>query len=347
MFHPSNRRKQYDGYYNEEYSRNGPVVSINVPVCVTYERPTERVLFHPGRDCNPFFHIVESMWMLAGMNNLGPLVHYVSNFGDYSDDNETLNGAYGYRWRNGVQRPGFSEAQRDQLNILVEHLKSTPNSRRAVLQMWNVEDDLLKIDSSKDVCCNLSVCFSIRKESQSEGEVAVYGEDPGSLDMTVFNRSNDAIWGLAGANAVHFSFLQEYIATRLQMNVGKYHQITNNLHVYTKNQDFDKWSETDIDHYMVLEQKEQIFVPLLVDDETFLKEIRLLLGTPYDIANIVPTEPFLLKVVHPMMHAYNLHKKRRYDESMFFCQQILAPDWRKVAIEWIQRREAKWLQRKS
>ena len=36
-------------------------------------------------------------------------------------------------------------------------------SRRAVLQMWNVEDDLLKVDSSRDVCCNLSVLFTVER----------------------------------------------------------------------------------------------------------------------------------------------------------------------------------------
>jgi hypothetical protein len=33
--------------------------------------------------------------------------------------------------------------------------------------------------------------------------------------MTVTNRSNDLCWGMLGANYVHFTILQEYLAARL------------------------------------------------------------------------------------------------------------------------------------
>src|SRR5690606_25634418 len=114
---------------------------------------------------------------LAGRNDVAPLAYYNSRMTEFSDDGETFNGAYGYRWRHGKidgESPVWSERNDlnvkgghgiDQLQILIQHLKTNPNSRRAVLQMWNVEDDLLKVDSSKDVCCNLSACFSIRNTS--------------------------------------------------------------------------------------------------------------------------------------------------------------------------------------
>jgi len=50
--------------------------------------------------------------------------------------------------------------------------------------------------------------------------------------MCVTNRSNDAVWGALGANAVHFSMLQEYLAVMIGCAVGKYWQVTNNLHLY-------------------------------------------------------------------------------------------------------------------
>lgn len=169
-------------------SRNGAVLMIEEPVTITYEKPLERVLFNQVRDANPFFHVMEALWMLAGRNDVEPLAYYASNMRNYSDDGETLNGAYGYRWRKGHGGPyqtGLTTVPRgesvdallsprlnvDQLGILVAHLKADPNSRRAVLQMWNVADDLLKIGhtkeyadfedynnqpseaASKDVCC--------------------------------------------------------------------------------------------------------------------------------------------------------------------------------------------------
>ena len=50
--------------------------------------------------------------------------------------------------------------------------------------------------------------------------------------MTVCNRSNDLIWGCCGANAVHMSYLQEYVASMVNVKVGTYTQFTQNLHAY-------------------------------------------------------------------------------------------------------------------
>ena len=102
------------------------------------------VLFNSARDCNPWFHLYESLWMLAGRNDVASIAYYAKNMANYSDDGKTLNGAYGFRWRHMVAR-GQPWKGVDQLDILVNHLKADPTSRRAVLQMWNVEDDLLKI----------------------------------------------------------------------------------------------------------------------------------------------------------------------------------------------------------
>jgi hypothetical protein len=148
-------------------SRNGSTLTIDEPVLITYTHPAERVLFNTARDANPFALLYESLWMLAGRNDVESLAYYTRQFREYSDDGKTLNGAYGYRWRcakgvphlwtsggepgksvRGYNRPGV-----DQLNLLVDHLKANPDSRRAVLQMWNVEDDLLKIGSGKCEVC--------------------------------------------------------------------------------------------------------------------------------------------------------------------------------------------------
>lgn len=194
----------------ETMSRNGPVLTIPEPVRIKYVNPRSRVLLSPTRDANPFFHLAEAAWMLAGRNDLETLQKYVSTFDKYSDDGQTLHGAYGHRWINhfGV----------DQLEKIVEELR-TPGSRRAVLGMWDPAADIPKLSTGgKDVPCNTHAYFCIRN---------------GGLEMTVCNRSNDAIFGCFGANLVHFSVLQEYLAYRLDVAVGAYYQFTNNLHIYT------------------------------------------------------------------------------------------------------------------
>jgi thymidylate synthase len=193
-------------------SRNGPVYQVMEPVATVYQRPAERVMFHPWRDANPFFHFYESLWMLAGRNDIAPLVRYVKRMGTFSDDGETQNAAYGYRWRHA--NPYNRDP--DQLGMIIEGLKKNPECRRQVLQIWNCDKDLGT--GTKDAACNIAATFQINHKNQ--------------LDMSVFCRSNDIIWGCYGANAVHFSMLMEYVASGIGVPMGEYTQISVNWHAY-------------------------------------------------------------------------------------------------------------------
>ena len=100
-------------------SRAGEVMEFPTPVTTVYKNPTERVLFEEIRDANPFFHFMESVWMLAGRNDLEYVVNYNKRMSEYSDDGVTLHGAYGYRW---IKHFTF-----DQLDIIVKRLKDNPD----------------------------------------------------------------------------------------------------------------------------------------------------------------------------------------------------------------------------
>ncbi len=198
-------------------SRYGGVIVAPTPVTTVYRKPMERVLFSPARDANPFFHLIEALWMLAGRRDVATLTHYVRRMKDFSEDGMIFHGAYGHRWR------FFGDDGLDQLTMVVSLLKNHPNSRRAVIQMWDCEADLWSHEKMKDIPCNLIVTPWINNKR---------------LDLTVFCRSNDAIWGAAGANAVQFSILQEYLATMIGVGVGTLYQISNNFHAY--NEIFEK-----------------------------------------------------------------------------------------------------------
>lgn len=330
-----------------ETSRNGPVLKMNDPMIVCYTNPLERVLFHTGRNANPFFHLFESLWMLAGRNDLKPLQYYVSDFDKYSDDGLTLNGAYGYRWRHA----DTSVEERDQLDILVEHLRDMPGSRRAVLQMWNVEDDLMNIYDSKDLCCNLSVCFSIRDQIMYYRDQINGVPGPTAykvLDMTVFNRSNDLIFGMLGANVVHFSFLQEYMAARIGVGVGKYYQVSNNLHMYKDSfkqawRDYDEMP-TSVAVYHIYSPSYKHF-PLIesVDPGTGIAEV-----FDTEVAQFIDDpeghyhEPFLRDVAAPMALAYRHHKEREYGLALEALEYVRAEDWKIAGISWINKRKTNW-----
>lgn len=190
-------------------SRNGPVLQHPGLVVTHYSDPLERVVFWPQRDANPFLHLAESLWMLAGRNDLGLLMKYTKQFEQYSDDGRTIRGsAYGHRWK--------KHWQLDQLSTVISMLKEDPDGRRAVLAMHDPMADLGV--RTKDAPCNLAVTLQRDKE--------------GRLDMTVFCRSNDIIWGTYGSNAVHFSFLQEYVALAVGCPVGSCDQVSVNWHGY-------------------------------------------------------------------------------------------------------------------
>ncbi len=374
-------------------SRNGNVFKIDEPMTITYSHPRERVLFNEARDANPFFHLYHSLWMLAGRNDLAPVQYYVGKMKEFSDDGKTLNGAYGYRWRNGWSQNDLS--QHDQLDLLVSHLANEPTSRRAVLQMWNVEDDLLKIGSkctwsspqgiehcdegtivherdssnerpcsqcngtgkiaSKDVCCNLSVLFSIRPSERVPGE-APEGWDK-YLDMTVLNRSNDLVWGMLGEDFVTFSILQEYIAARLDVEVGKYHHISNNLHVYDWNWKPEEWLRAEKhDGKLIRDQYDSMgmfnretpgmfkLIPLIGCVGSFDKEVS---GIVNEYSSALPaqkgatthyTNEFLTYVATPMLQAYGCHKSNMPGRALEWANQIRADDWRIACVAWLKRR---------
>lgn len=189
-------------------SRNGTVRVAPWPVTTVYARPIERVVFWPARDANPAFHLYEALWMLRGRHDVAPLQRYVKDFDRFSDDGETLHGAYGWRWRYAMDE--------DQLETIATRLQRDPDDRRCVLQMWDGNYDLGV--SSRDIPCNLIATFQVAAT--------------GALDLTVFCRSNDVLLGCYGANAVHFSLLLEYMAAWIGRPVGIYRQVSVNWHAY-------------------------------------------------------------------------------------------------------------------
>ena len=340
---------QNDTTVEEKPSRAGDVIQVNEPVMVTYDQPTKRVLLNSARDANPFFHLYEALWMLTGRDDVEPLKYYNSNIADIASDNgETFNGAYGYRWRNAIvdESAKFYKVV-DQIELLVRHLKENPFSRRAVLQMWNVEDDLLKIDDSKDVCCNTCVYFSISPASE---QVCIADRIQGGigdgafnhvLDMTVSNRSNDLIWGMLGANVVHFSILQEYMAAKIKVGVGKYHHFTNNLHVYKNNWKPEEWLKAQ------KPEREESYNPhfLVSDIKTFDEELPKVVAGNYKALSVdqmhatrIWKEPFFNGVAQPMFNAYHCYKRKEFTSSLSFASTVKDEAWREVSLTWLEKR---------
>jgi len=163
-------------------TRGGEAITAPEPVCTVYEEPCERVLFWPERDANPYFHFFEALWLLAGRRDVAFPAMFAKNMLNYSDDGQTLHGAYGHRWR--------VHWGHDQLDRVIDLLTAAPDSRRAVVAMWDPTSDQRSTETGKDLPCNTQLYFKSRLGRAGE---------PNRLEVMVTCRSNDIIWGcLAG-----------------------------------------------------------------------------------------------------------------------------------------------------
>ena len=306
-------------------SRNGDVLKIEEPVIVTYSHPCERVLFNMRRDANPFFHLFESLWMLSGSNLVEPLAFYNSNISRYSDDSKTFHGDYGWRWR----------SNHDRLRRIAEALQKNPNCRRQVLAIWSAKHDLGA--TSADIPCNTQAYFSMRKEEITTTANKVFRTHKSVLDMTVCNRSNDLVWGMLGANVVHFSFLLEYMAALIGVGVGRYHQITNNLYTCIDKWEPNYWLDSPKQEYNPTWKHQPLVSNPYVFDMECIQFVKSIDGEF--------TEPFLRDVAQPMCAAYRAHKQRRYygdNNAMRILEKVHATDWKEAGMAWVEKRQRKW-----
>jgi len=173
---------------------------LNVVTEIT--SPRARCQIVPGRKLSPWLMLSESLWLLAGRDDVAALEPYNKRISEFSDNGRTLYGAYGKRIA-------------DQIPNLLQRLIVEPNDRRAVLQIWR-EEDLTAI--TLDPPCNDLAMFKLRDEN---------------LHMTVICRSNDLHWGLHAVNLPQFSILLEYLAARLGVGVGTQTHLSQSLHIYT------------------------------------------------------------------------------------------------------------------
>ena len=306
-------------------SRNGPVRVMPMPVTTIYGKPRERVMFLEDRDANPFFHFMESLWMMAGRRDVEWISRFNSGIANYSDDGATFHGAYGYRWRNHFTENGNQGVDViDQLATIANILKVNPDDRRTVLQMWDAHADLGM--EGKDFPCNLIITFRINPSGQ--------------LDMTVFNRSNDMVWGAYGANAVHMSFLQEVMAAWVGVPVGRYWQISTNFHAYLNTLEKVKpLADLSLGFTDYEQGKVEPYPIVNTDIDTWFSDLEMFMS---EGAIMGFRDPFFKRTAVPMLQAWQHWKNKDdpqgRDKAIMSANDILAKDWRKACIEWLERR---------
>lgn len=345
----------------------GPVHQCRTAVTTVYAQPTQCVLWNEGRDANPFFHLFDALWCLAGRDDVALPAYWLPRYRNYSDDGTRLHGAYGYRWTHAFER--------DQLFEAVQRLRTDPHDRRVVLQMYDYtldvpvpNEDYAPVPPSKDVPCNLMIAVQ---------------RDPeyGALHLTVFNRSNDIVWGCYGANAVQFGVLHEWLATSIGCAVGTLTQVSTNWHMYaqaedlilaTASADVDLYRDSTVVHHAMVNpehantfrtQLRTIFKfvqthhlpaaayaprtahPSVASVQTFLLERDYV------------THPWLVRVLAPLCDAFALYRCTHHAAPLHAALECLhaargpqrdtmtadvtdyfANDWLTAAVQWVARR---------
>ena len=172
------------------------------------QRPLERCLFLPHRGNEIVATIAETLWVLAGRDDIGWLSVFLPRASDFSDDGVRWRGAYGPRLRNwhGV----------DQIAQNLRLLREEQSTRRAVISLFDPDRDFVH---SKDIPCNNWLHWLIRDNQ---------------LHLNIAVRSNDIIWGFSGVNSFEWSVLQEMMAHWLGMNVGDATFFASSFHLYDR-----------------------------------------------------------------------------------------------------------------
>lgn len=170
--------------------------------------PLDRIDTHQWRKMNFPFAIGEWLAMMHGYDGIDFFTKFIKSYDQYSSDHMHLDGAYGLRIRNG-------STSASDIDAVIDKLKDKPESRRAVLSIYNGTD--LYGAGGLNTPCTLSIQFLLRQDK---------------LNMIVNMRSNDLDYGLTN-DIVVFTMLHEYVANKLGAQAGFYHHMVGSLHYYT------------------------------------------------------------------------------------------------------------------
>lgn len=184
----------------------------------TILHPNDRLMNVPGRNGNPFAQVAETLWVLAGRNDLDWLERYIPQCKKWSDDGKTWRAGYGPRLRqwpiaslSGI--PAWYVL--DQLGKCVDKLNADPMTRQAVISLWDPGSDW--VEGSKDYPCNNWLHFLQRD---------------GALHLNVAVRSNDIWYGFSHVDFYCWSTLLQLMATWTGLDVGTMTWNATSFHIY-------------------------------------------------------------------------------------------------------------------
>lgn len=152
----------------------------------------------------------ELLWFLAGDTNTTYLKeHGVHIWDAWEDENSDLGPVYGKQWRD------FSGV--DQIAQVIEQIKTNPDSRRLIVNAWNVGE----LDDMALPPCHLLFQFYVTD---------------GKLSCQLYQRSGDFFLGVP-YNIASYSLLTHMIAQECGLGVGEFIHTIGDAHLYLNHLD--------------------------------------------------------------------------------------------------------------
>lgn len=159
--------------------------------------------------------IYELLWFLNGDTNVKYLQdHGVRIWNEWADANGELGPIYGHQWRSWPDHDGKPI---DQLKIVLDQIRNTPDSRRMIVSAWNVAD----IPQMKLPPCH---CF-----------FQFYVAD-GRLSLQLYQRSADTFLGVP-FNIASYALLLQMVAQVTGLKPGEFIHTTGDTHLYLNHLD--------------------------------------------------------------------------------------------------------------
>jgi thymidylate synthase len=154
--------------------------------------------------------IYELLWFLKGDTNVKYLNdHDVNIWNEWADSDGDLGPIYGAQWRSW--RTADSQSI-DQISLVIDQIKSNPDSRRLIVSAWNVGE----LDRMALPPCHLLFQFYVAG---------------GRLSCQLYQRSADVFLGLP-FNIASYAFLIHMIAQQCDLRPGDLVWTGGDVHLY-------------------------------------------------------------------------------------------------------------------
>jgi len=157
----------------------------------------------------------ELLWFLSGDTNIKYLKENgVSIWDEWADENGNLGPVYGYQWRSWPTADG---RHIDQIANIINQIKNTPDSRRIIVNAWNVAE----IENMALPPCHAFFQFYVAD---------------GKLSCQLYQRSADTFLGVP-FNIASYALLTMMVAQVCGLKPGDFVHTLGDAHLYSNHID--------------------------------------------------------------------------------------------------------------